>query len=117
VLRFYRATLNTFRGFSDALHYEKAVQQEMLLLLLALPLALYLAPSAAWYVAMVGVLLVIIAVELLNTAIEKLADHVSPEWRRNIGMIKDFGSAAVFCVLCLAGLVWTTAVAQRFGML
>lgn len=52
---------------------------------------------------MIGVLLVVLAIELLNTAIEKLSDHVTPEHNRHIGMIKDFGSAAVFCALWLAG--------------
>jgi diacylglycerol kinase (ATP) len=45
----------------------------------------------------------VLAVELLNTAIEKLADHITREQHPEIGVIKDFGSAAVFCVLRLAG--------------
>jgi diacylglycerol kinase (ATP) len=53
----------------------------------------------------------------LNTAIEKLADHVTREQHADIRRIKDFGSAAVFCGLCLAGLVWIAAIAVRFGLL
>jgi diacylglycerol kinase (ATP) len=58
----------------------------------------------------------VLAVELLNTAVEKLADHVTPEWNRDIGIVKDIGSAAVFCVLLLAGLVWSAALAVRTGL-
>ena len=62
---------------------------------------------------MIGTLLVLLAVELLNTAIEKLADHVTPDHHVEIGRIKDYGSAAVFCAICLAGLIWLAAIAVR----
>jgi diacylglycerol kinase (ATP) len=65
---------------------------------------------------MIATLLVILAVEFLNTAIEKLSDHVTPEQHRDIGRIKDFGSSAVFCALALAGLVWLAAIAVRCGL-
>ncbi len=57
------------------------------------------------------------AVELLNTAIEKLADHVTPERNPKIGVLKDYGSAAVFCALSLAALVWIAALAIRLGLI
>ena len=84
---------------------------------LAVPVGVLLAPSLAWYVAMIGAVLVVLAVEFLNTAIEKLADHVTPEQHRDIGRIKDWGSSAVFCALALAGLVWLMAIAIRFGFM
>jgi len=56
-------------------------------------------------------------VELLNTAIEKLADYVTREQHAEIRRIKDFGSAAVFCAICLAGLVWLAALAVRYGVI
>ena len=55
---------------------------------------------------MIGAVLFILAVEFLNTGMEKLADHVTREQHNDIRRIKDFGSAAVFCALCLTGLVW-----------
>lgn len=116
-MRLYRATLNSFRGLTAALKGESALRQEVGLLVLGLPLGLVLAPSAGWYVAMIGVLLSLMAVELLNTAVEKLSDHVTPEWHLQIGLVKDFGSAAVFCMLCLTGLVWITAVLLRLGII
>ncbi len=56
--RLYRATLNTLRGFAHAFRSEQAFRQEVALLLLGLPIGIFVAPSAAWYVAMIGVLLV-----------------------------------------------------------
>ncbi len=108
------ATLNTIRGFSYGLKLERAVRQEAAVFVVALPLGAMLAPSIAWYVAMIGALMGTLAVELLNTAIEKLADRVTRERDPAIGMVKDFGSAAVFCMLCLAALVWGAALAVRF---
>lgn len=114
--RLHGATLNTFRGLAHALRSEAALREECVALAIALPLGALIAPSVAWYVAMTGVLLLVLAVELLNTAVEKLADHVTPEWNRDIGIVKDIGSAAVFCVLLLAGLVWSAALAVRIGL-
>jgi len=66
---------------------------------------------------MIAAILILLAVEFLNTAIEKLADHVTREQHVDIRRIKDFGSAAVFCALCLVGLVWLAAIAVRVGLL
>jgi diacylglycerol kinase (ATP) len=109
--------LNSFHGCFNAFRSEAAFREEAVALILALPVGLFVAPSPAWYVAMIGVLLILLAVELLNTAIEKLADHVAPERHPQIGLIKDFGSAAVFCLLALAGLVWIAALAIRLHWL
>jgi len=115
--RLYSATANSLRGIVDGVKTEAAIREEAMLLVLALPLGFFLAPSADWYLAMIGVLLILLAVEFLNTAIEKLADHVTPERHVDIGRIKDYGSAAVFCGLCLAGLVWLAAIVVRCGLL
>jgi diacylglycerol kinase (ATP) len=117
VKRLYYATLNSFRGFAYGVASEAALREEAILFVAGVILGLFLAPSAAWYVAMVGTLLVLLAVEFLNTAIEKLADYITLERRVEIRRIKDFGSAAVFCLLCLTGLVWIVAVALRFGVM
>lgn len=115
--RLYSAFFNTLRGFGWCLAHEAAVREETVLLVIAVPLGIFLAPGVGWYVAMVGSLLAVLAVELLNTSIEKMADHVTREWHVEIRRIKDFGSAAVFCALCLAGLIWLAAIALRLGLL
>ena len=115
--RLFSATRNSLRGLADGIKTEAAVREEAIVFVLAVPLGIFIAPSLAWYVAMIATLLVVFAVEFLNTAIEKLSDHVTPEQHRDIGRIKDFGSSAVFCALALAALVWLAALALRVGLI
>jgi diacylglycerol kinase (ATP) len=115
--RLYSATFNSIRGLIDGVRTEAAVREEAVVLAIAVPLGMAVAPNAAWYVAMIGVILVVMAIEFLNTAVEKLSDHVTPEHHYAIGRIKDFGSAAVFCGLSLTGLVWIVAIGVRLGVL
>jgi len=116
VKRLFSATKNSLRGLADGIKTETAIREEAVVFVLAVPLGIFIAPTPAWYVAMMAALLVVLAVEFLNTAIEKLSDHVTPEQHRDIGRIKDFGSSAVFCALALAGLVWLAALAVRCGL-
>jgi diacylglycerol kinase (ATP) len=111
------ATGNTFDGLIAAWSSEEAFRIEVILLVLAIPLGWVIAPSFAWYVAMIGSFLLILAVELLNTAIEKLADHLAPARHPAVGRVKDLGSAAVFCALLLGGVVWLAALVLRVGLL
>jgi len=61
------------------------------------------------------VVLLVLIVELLNTAIEKLADRLTTDHDPQIGHVKDMGSAAVGGALALAGGVWLFALAERMG--
>ena len=115
--RLYSATQNSLRGLIDGFKTETALRDEALLVLVGVFIGVPIAPNGAWYAAMIGALLVVLAVEFLNTAIEKLADHVTREQHSEIRRIKDFGSAAVFSGLCFAGLIWLTALAVRCGLL
>jgi diacylglycerol kinase (ATP) len=117
VKRIFSATLNSLRGLRYGISTEAALREEVALLLAGLFLGLAVAPTWLWYVVMVGSLLVLLAVEFLNTAIEKLADYVTREQHVEIRRIKDFGSAAVFCGICLAGLTWLAALAVRIEAL
>jgi diacylglycerol kinase (ATP) len=117
VKRLYSATINSLRGLIDGIKTEPAIREEAIVFVVALLVGLALAPSATWYVAMIGAILMVLAIEFLNTAIEKLADHVTPEQHVDIGRIKDFGSTAVFCALALTGLIWLTALLLRCGLI
>jgi diacylglycerol kinase (ATP) len=117
VKRIYSAAINSLRGLIDGVRTEAAIREEVILFVLGVPIGVFIAPSLAWYLAMIGALLVVLAVEFLNTAIEKLADHVTPERHRDIGRIKDWGSSAVFCALALTGMVWLAAAAVRYGLI
>ena len=111
--RLYSATFNSFRGIIDGVMTEAAVREEAVLLAVAVPLGFVLAPSPAWYVAMIGAVLLVLAVEFLNTAVEKLSDHVTPEHSQAIKIVKDLGSAAVFFAFLLAFGIWVGALWVR----
>jgi diacylglycerol kinase (ATP) len=113
--RLLRATLNTWNGLKAAIRTEAAFRQEIAVLLVAIPLAFVVGETAWTRLALVGVLVLLMVVELLNTAIEKLSDRVSREIDVQIGTVKDIGSAAVGLSLLLAGAVWLLAIAQRLG--
>ena len=65
--------------------------------------------------ALVGVVLLIWVVELLNSALEALADAISVERRELLGRAKDLGSAAVLFTLIFAAAVWGWVIWQRWG--
>jgi diacylglycerol kinase (ATP) len=115
--RLLNAAIHSLQGLRYTVAHETAVRQEVIILVVAVPLGFFVAAGPAWYLAMIGVLLILLAVELLNTAIEKLSDHVTPGHHVEIGIIKDACSAAVFCMLLLTGLVWLVAMAVRVGFL
>jgi diacylglycerol kinase (ATP) len=115
--RLLRATVNTWHGLLAAARSEEAFRQELLALVVAVPLAFVVADEAWKRLALIGVVVLLLVVELLNTAIEKLADRVSREIDPQIGRVKDMGSAAVGLVIALAGLVWLLALAERLGLI
>jgi diacylglycerol kinase (ATP) len=115
--RLLRATINTWHGLVEAARSEEAFRQELVVLVLAVPLAFFVADGAWKRLALIGVVLLLLVVELLNTAIEKLADRVSREIDPQIGRVKDMGSAAVGLAIVVAGLAWLLALAERFGLL
>ncbi len=86
-------------------------------LALSIPLAIFIATEPWKRLTLVGVILLLIAVELLNTAIEKLSDHVTATHHPEIGRIKDMGSAAVGVALAIAGLTWALAIAEWLGLM
>ena len=115
--RLIRATRNTWNGLLFCARSEQAFRQELVVLILALPLACFVATSLWRWATLIGVLFLVLVVELLNTGLEKLADHVTRDAHPAIGRIKDMGSAAVGLAIVIASLVWLAALAERFGLL
>ena len=115
--RLLRATVNTWKGLIAATRSEEAFRQELVALAFAVPLAFVVADDAWKRVALIGVVLLLLAVEMLNTAIEKLADRLTTEHDPQIGRVKDMGSAAVGIILLLAGMIWVLALAERVGLI
>ncbi len=112
--RLLRAAVNSWKGLLAATRSEAAFRQELALLVLSVPLALLITPDPWKRIALIAVILAVLVVELLNTAIEKLADHLTTGTSPGIGRIKDMGSAAALLALIIAALVWLTAAAERF---
>ena len=117
MLRFWRATINTRNGLAFAIRSEQAVREELAALALALPAAWLVGATAMRRVELIAVVVLVLVVELLNTAIEKLADRLTTELDPQIGRVKDMGSAAVGVALLMAGLFWLFALAERMGVL
>ena len=117
MFRMWRATMNSWRGMVAAARSEQAFREELIALAIAVPLAFVVATEAWKRFALIGVVLLLMAVELLNTAIEKLSDHVTPALHPDIGRVKDMGSAAVGVALAIAGFTWLLALAERIGLI
>jgi diacylglycerol kinase (ATP) len=111
LFRFWRATINTRNGLAFAIRSEQAVREE----LVALPLAWLIGATTMRRVELIAVVVLVLVVELLNTAIEKLADRLTTDHDPQIGRVKDMGSAAVGVALVMAGLFWLFAIAERIG--
>ena len=104
--RLAAATTYSIRGFAAAWRHEAAFRQEVVAGVLLLPVAIWLAQSLRQAAALIGAVVLVWLVELLNSAIEALADAVSLERHPLIGRAKDLGSAAVLLSLLLAACVW-----------
>jgi diacylglycerol kinase (ATP) len=117
VRRLLRATRHTWNGLVAAARSEAAFRQELMLLAVAVPLAFVVGEGVWQRLLLVAVVLLTLIAELLNSALEKLADEVTREIRPGIGRVKDMGSAAVGVSLLLAALVWLVALGERLGLL
>ena len=113
--RVVNAARYSLAGLRAAVRHEAAFRQELLLgvpLLVAAPL---LAPGRWQLLAMVGSVVAVLVVELLNSAIEALADAVSLEQQVLLGRAKDLGSAAVMLALLGVPFTWALVLLPRPG--
>ena len=110
--RLLRAAINSWHGLCDLARSEPAFRQELAALIIGVPLAFLIAQESWKRLVLIAVLCLVLVIELLNTAVEKLADRVSRENDVQIGHIKDMGSAAVGLTLLIAACVWLLAFAE-----
>lgn len=105
-----RRLMNAFgyslQGFRAAFKHEDAFRQEVLLAVILIPLAIYLGRSGVEQALMIASVLLVLIVELLNSAIEAAVDHTSTERHPLAKQAKDIGSAAVFIALAILAAVW-----------
>lgn len=114
IKRIFSAFLYSIDGFKSAWRNEHAFRQELVLVVAGIVIALILPVSAFEKLMMIAVLMLILVVELINSAIEAVVDRVSLERHSLSKNAKDFGSAAVLltCVIALA--TWTVILMDRF---
>ena len=104
--RLLRAFRYSYQGLRHAWREEAAFRQEVLLGAVVVPLALYLGRSGVERALLVSPMLLILVVEILNSAVEAVVDRSGTERHPLAGMAKDMGSAAVMLSFALLGTVW-----------
>lgn len=114
VKRIFSAFSYSMDGFKAAWRNEHAFRQELLLVIPGVIVALLLPLPPLRKLALVAVLLLILIVELINSAIEAVVDRVSFEHHPLSKNAKDLGSAAVFLAIVLAGATWAVILAPLF---
>jgi diacylglycerol kinase (ATP) len=117
LLRLWRATINTRNGLIFAVRSEQAVREELVAIAISIPLAWLIGATVMRRVELVAAVVMVLVVEILNTAIEKLADRLTTDHDPQIGRVKDMGSAAVGVALVMAFVFWLFAIAERIGVI
>ncbi len=112
--RIFSAFLYSIDGFRSAWKNEHAFRQELVLVVIGAVIALFLPVSAFEKLMMIAVLLLILVVELINSAIEAVVDRVSLERHTLSKNAKDFGSAAVLLTCLIALATWIVILLDRF---
>lgn len=106
ITRIIKATRYSYQGMMAALKHEAAFREEFLLCVILVPVACWLDVGKIDRILMIGSVLLILVVELLNSAIEAVVDRVGLEHNELAGRAKDMGSAAVFITLGMALFIW-----------
>ena len=110
--RWWAAVANSWNGLLACARSEAAFREEIALLVVAIPAAMVLAADPWKRALLLAPVVLLLVVELLNTAIEKLCDRISGEFDPAIGRIKDMGSAAIGVTLMAAAAIWVFALVE-----
>jgi diacylglycerol kinase (ATP) len=113
--RIVRAFGYTAQGLRDCYRHETAFRQEVWAGIVLIPLGLWLGDTGVERALMVGSWLLVLIVELLNSAIEATVDRFGSEHHALSGRAKDAGSASVFMAVSLAAVVWALILLPRLG--
>ena len=113
--RLVLATQNSFRGIANCYRNESAFRQEVWAAFVLIPAGLWLGQTGIERMLLVGAVLLLMLVELLNSAVEVLVDRISTERHPLSGYAKDLGSAAVFFALVLLFSTWALILWDRLS--
>ena len=106
VTRWVKALGFTWLGLKAAYKHEEAFRQEVWTLIIAVPLAIWLGETGMEIALLIGSVLLLLIVELLNSAVEAVVDRFGGEIHELSGRAKDMGSAAVFIAMINTAMVW-----------
>lgn len=112
--RIVAATGYSIEGFKSAWASEHAFRQELLMVVIGTVIALFLPISSFQKLFLIAVLVLVLIVELINSAIEAIVDRVSLERHPLSKNAKDFGSAAVLLAVLIAAASWAVVLFNRF---
>ena len=115
IRRILNATIFSLAGLRSAWRSEAAFRQECVLAGIMIPLGAWLGTNAVERVLLIGSCLLVLIVELLNTAVELVVDRIGTDHHELSGRAKDAGSAAVFVSLALVLVTWGLIVWQRLA--
>ena len=108
------ATRFTFKGIRSAWSNEEAFRQESLVLILVIPAGLFIGETFVQKGLFICVWLLVLIIELLNSALESVVDRIGYEKHPLSGQAKDMGSAAVFIGICMSVIIWGSIICERF---
>jgi diacylglycerol kinase (ATP) len=113
IQRLLNATRYSIEGLAAAVRHEAAFRQELLLAAVLVPVGIWLGEDGVERAQLAGSVLLVLVVELLNSAVEATVDRASPEDHPLAKRAKDLGSAAVMVALAAAALVWLLVLLPR----
>jgi diacylglycerol kinase (ATP) len=113
--RILNAFTYSMSGLRACLANEAAFRQEVFVSILMIPAAFWLGATATQRILLIGSLLLVLIVELLNSAIEAIVDRIGTDRHELSGLAKDLGSAAVLVSLATVGLTWGMIAWERFA--
>lgn len=113
--RLIKAAGYSYKGLIAAWRNETAFRQELAVAMGAIILAIWLDVGAITRILLIGSVLLVMIVELLNSAIEALVDRIGPDYHELSGRAKDLGSAAVLLAIILALFVWGSVLWWHFA--
>lgn len=112
--RILNALRYSLQGLRAAVKYEAAFRQELVLAALLIPSAFFLGRTTDEVFILIASVILVLVVELLNSAVEALADALSVETHPLLGRAKDLGSAAVMLMVLFTIAVWVAVAVSRF---
>jgi len=104
----------SLRGLRAVYVTEAAFRQELLLAAIMLPVAFLLPVTLAERLLLIASVVLVLIIEVLNSAIEAVVDRIGAEHHELAGKAKDAGSAAVFLALLLAGCIWGAVLVSAY---